>query len=108
MDKLMEWARRSENKWKTLDGANSFLHHLQMGIVYIRMIEKTPLVKSDAVKTAEYLYEFFLLIRNDIKKAGEIRCWQFQRRRYSQFALDIALLAGRLKQAAGSQIIAKQ
>ena len=101
MEKLMLEARKYEDELNKFTRQSNFLHDLQLGIALAGMTAKMPCLKPDFIEAAGRLRVVFNLMRQDIKRAGAIRCWQFKRRRYRRFALKIAQLSGRLKQAAG-------
>jgi len=107
MQDLIWQANRHEEEWSKLLKRDIFLHNLQLGVAFAEIILTIPYLRPDVIKAARYLHSAFKAIRAQIKKSGEIKWWQCRRKRYCKFALKIAQLAGRLKQAAGSPIVAK-
>ena len=81
---------------------DDFLHHLNSAMALMEVGKSYQ--KSEAIEAAEYLRGVFKFMREEIKKKGKIRCWQFRRRSYMKFAWEIAQLAGRLKQAANCPV----
>lgn len=101
MEGLARQARKFEKELEGIFEWSDFLYNLLLGVALARITAKTPCLKPEFIRAAERLRLDFEIIKQDVRRAGPIRCWQFRRRRYRRFALKIARLSGRLKEAAG-------
>lgn len=93
---LIAQARKYEQNGQ-IDFPNDFMHHLSVGIALLGMDKKYSSVKTELVQASDCLGDFSLSLLSNI---GKVRCWHFRRKRHRQFAVEIAQLVGKLKQAA--------
>jgi hypothetical protein len=96
VENLIERARGYEQRWGDSFPID-FMDNLRSALSYLEIDRIVPGLKQEAICAAEYLCGASL---DMINRLGKVKWWQWRRREYRQFALEIAELASELQRKA--------